>query len=137
MQIRLPQIAAALLILSCFFACEKKDNPVQATETELKVRHKWDFEKFVYNENFGGTAATDTTLALPGEYAEFRDDNKVYAYSPAIGNDTSSYSIIGTTAIVIDSDTFQIRTLTATQFVIFSRFVYGSDFEEEEIHLRR
>ena len=122
-----------LVILLVFFfaACKKKQVTLTTAE---KVQGTWHLQTDIYHQHVGGVDYSDTTLGN-GATIEFRSDNK--AYSDFQGQkDTAVYTLTGNTQITLNgTDTYDIKTLTSNQFVLYSKKTQGADYFEETITL--
>ena len=127
-----------LIVLFTFYlgGCKKKDKQPQTTME--KIQGKWTLQNETDNEHTGGQ---DNITNMPGgnsDVVEFRNDGKVY--SDVFGTkDTSAYSLQGDTQIILDGiQTFDIKTLTSTSFIIYSKETFSADdYEEITIALKR
>ncbi len=116
-------IAAIAAIL--FSGCSKDDAPVDPVLNNLQK--KWNFHVEFYHENYFGVEYRDTTYALPGAYADFRTDNKVYT-KIYINLDTFSYSLLNNNKLIISKagpipflDTLSISVLNETDLQLYSK----------------
>lgn len=99
-----------------FTAC-KKDKEKTTAE---KVLGKWTSINSVENDFYNNTPHVTTYPAAAGDYADFRNDGKVYS-KDGVDLDTSSYSITTDNKIIIESETLEIKTLTDNQFVLYNK----------------
>jgi hypothetical protein len=99
-----------------FTAC-KKDKEKTTAE---KVQAKWTLNVIAANDFYNNTAHPFNFNGLAGDYIDFRTDNKAYE---RIGGslDTVGYSISSDSKIVYDGDTYDIKTLTENQFIIYNK----------------
>lgn len=120
---------------SMLFSC-KKDDPNKTIIEAL--RHRWTFQKEYHHENYSGIDTRDTLIGVPGEYADFRSDNKLY-YSVNGQVDTSTYSLVPGYSIeliynkngLIIKDTAQIILLDdANLQLYFKKFDPAPDYYE-------
>lgn len=102
------KIATALLLATVFFTACKKDD-VQTTAN--KIQNKWAFQSST-EKDFTVNPPSTTTYTYPGVFAEFTSNGKIYI-SGTLGADTSSYTVLNDSYILIDGDSNQIVTLTA------------------------
>lgn len=128
-----------LLISMGFIACKKESsNPTPKTTLE-KIAGKWKLQSSVVDNFYSGTSHIITYTGTAADYADFRNDGKVYSFVD--GNyDTSAYGIISDTKMWIDSSstTFDIQTLTDTDFKIYRKEIYGpGDYHESTTNLKR
>jgi hypothetical protein len=127
--------AVAAIVSISFSACKK--DKAEATTTQ-KIQTKWNFEsEFYHSVQPGLPEYRDTLVGLVGEYADFRTDNKVYSYIDGY-YDTTTYSIVGDTKIVIDGDTNTIQTLNESKFTIYRKDITSTaDYTELTINLKK
>ncbi len=127
-------INSLLLVCSLtffFIACKKKETTQTTAEKVIGV---WQLQSDIYHQNVGGVDHSDTTLGM-GSTIEFRSDSKVYSDFQG-QRDTSVYYITGNTQITINGiGTYDIKTLTANQFVLYIKKTQGADIYEETISL--
>ena len=118
------------------FASCKKDDPTPTTTQ--RVQGVWKLDQVIsYYQFTGFPAARDTTFGLATDYVDFRTDNKVYSFVDG-QYDTSTYAIISDNALLLDGDTTNIQTLTATNFNLFSSdYVNSTNFSEVTIKLKK
>lgn len=118
-----------------FTAC-KKDKEKTTAE---KIQTTWNVNSYVFNDFYSNTAHPFSITGVAGDYVEFRADGK--AYSKFGGSkDTVAYSISGDNKIVFDSETYDIKTLTDNQFVMYSKLVTSttpSEYEETTLTLSK
>ena len=105
---------------SVFTACKKTETTTQTTAQ--KVLGKWTFVSAVGSQTYQGTTTPSSHTGVAGDYVDFRTDGKVYIYNGG-DRDTSNYKIISDNLIKVDSDTAQIKTLTTSSFVVYSKTV--------------
>ena len=116
-----------------FTAC-KKDKEKTTSE---KVLGKWSVTNTVDNSFYNNTAHVTTRAGLAADYADFRSDGKLYS-KDGIYLDTVAYSITVDNKIILDGETFDIRTLTDNQFVLYNKYVYPntpSNYDETTLTL--
>ena len=88
----------------------------------------------IYHENVGGVDYSDTTRGM-GTTLEFRTSGKVY-YDFLGQQDSSDYIINSDSVLtIVDVDTYDIKTLTNNQFVLFTKATDSSGTYEETINL--
>ena len=113
-----------LLTITLFTACKKDKDNKPAQTTLQKIQHKWNFISSIDYNYVGMTtnlSSIDTlAIGMPGEYIDFRIDNKVYSFITGT-YDTASYSVLDDARISVDTDTLFISTLNDNAFtLIFS-----------------
>ncbi len=120
-----------ILLVFIFAACKKKQVTLTTAE---KVQGTWQLQNDIYHQHVGGVDYSDTTLGN-GATIEFRSDNK--AYSDFQGQkDTAVYTLTGDTQITLNgTDIYDIKTLTSSSFVLYSKKTQGADYYEETISL--
>jgi hypothetical protein len=131
-------MAVATAIMLCFTACKK--NNEQTPQTVLqKIQAKWHVQSIYQNDHFSGTDHIQNSTGGPGDYIEFRGDGMVY--SSVFGfTDTSTYVLSGDTKILLNGSggaVYDIKTLTANNFVLYEYDVSGPDFLEEKITMTK
>src|SRR4051812_46669129 len=101
-------LAAVVMVVSC-----DKNNDKPANNTLSKIQAKWKVNNVKFEE--GGEDSTYTGVAT--DYMDFRTDGKVYT-NLANEKDTSAYSLVNDTKLVVDGDTLAIKQLSSSQFVL-------------------
>ena len=129
----LPLIAICAILTVFITSCSKDSNNKPASERILGV---WKLDKVIYHDYIGGVNTGDTTIGTPDDKIDFRSDGKVYTYTQGI-YDTSAYSVASETKITIDSETFDIETLTDNALTLHDREDSGDDYSEERDYLVR
>jgi hypothetical protein len=111
-------------------ACNKSgDKP--ALTTQEKILGKWKVNTIVEEESISGTPQTSTYNGLPDDYIDFREDGKVY-YNTFGGLDTFTYRVVNDQFLIQDVvDTFEILTLTSSNFTEYHRS-FGSSYKYTE-----
>lgn len=110
------KIAACLLVSIILFTACKKSDDKQVLTTQEKILGKWKVSTIIEEESISGTPQTDTYNGLSTDSVDFREDGKVY-YNTFGGLDTFTYHILNDQYLVQGvSDTFEIITLTTTNF---------------------
>jgi len=123
-------IASALL----FAACKKNNDKISSPS----LVGKWSLvnENIIDVEN-GIGVDTINYPGNPADYVDFRSDHKVYSFVASI-SDTSAYEILNNNKVVIDIDTFDIQSLTATSASLYSKvFDDDSTYSKITINLER
>ena len=128
--------AAAFIV---FLAACKKNNDNK--NNSASIIGKWSKVNEIdwYSSLTGTSLEKDTTVAQPGEYADFRNDGKVYGYYwdfTGFERDTATYTVNGTT-LYLDygggadgRDTFQIQTLTSNKLMLYQKYNDGTYIDE-------
>ncbi|MFT3910053.1 MAG: hypothetical protein QM737_11545 [Ferruginibacter sp.] len=131
-----PLIVLGLFII-CFSACKKNNDtqpqPVVPTDTTTqpqtiaqRMQHKWYYEHeddTTFNAA-GGVLNAVTLYGTPGDYFDYRADNKryIYQYLPSAPHyDTTAYVILNDSTFVFGYDTARITVLTDTRFEYWFR----------------
>lgn len=128
-------LSAAALTAVLFSACKKDDNN-DADSVNDRIRAKWDLNSITSDDYFGGDHNRDTTTFTGAEYVEFRSDNRVVA-NFGIGTDTSAYTVLDNSRIIIDTDTFSIATLNNNSLVLYQKDIAGANYFEQTINLSK
>jgi hypothetical protein len=137
-----------LLILALgsglFVSCKKEepkpsDNTTPMTTTQ-KIQQKWNLSSVIDIEYIGSSTTIDNidtlVLGAPGDYADFRADNKVYI-SVTGEFDTLPYSILSDSKIVFDDQLFDISKLTTSQFEMKFSERIDTPYYDEIINFKR
>ena len=109
--------SSILLVVSC-----KKEAASAPPTTQEKVLGKWKIQSVVDNFYYSGSAHI---LAYPigaTDYADFRNDGKIYFYE--FGNyDTTGYGIISDTKLWLDTpaDIYDIQALTNSAMKLYQK----------------
>ena len=127
------QIASVVLLAAFALASCKKD---KEKTTQEKILGKWNIASIVDNDFYSGASHINTYTGVSSDYLEFRSDGTVFVSFSGITN-TSHYGLIGDTKIWIESDNYDIKTLTDNQFSLYSRDDFGADYYESTMNLRR
>ena len=108
-----------VLMTSC-----KKDN-------ETKITGTWDLET-VTTKYYESGALVDTEVESGvGTTLNFKSDGELVITTP-IGTQSFDYTVDGD-EITIDGETAEIRTLTSSSLVIYSKEVWGGPGDYDEI----
>ena len=133
-------IAAALLLM---LSCDKSTNVVDPPpgETALsvtiqRVRHLWDFDRFVNNETLGSQVFLDTIKGLPGDYLQFAADNRAFSFWDGV-HDTVTYQVLDKSHLKYGGDTFVIQTLTNAEFILHRSGSTDSSSFEHTLYLSK
>ena len=133
-------LPAALLFtaVTTFVVSCKKENTKPRTTLE-KITGKWKLQSSVTDHFYAGTSHITTYIGTTADYADFRNDNKVYSFVNS-SYDTSAYGIISETKIWIDdpSVVFEIQTLTDTDLKLYMKMIYSaSEYDESRLEFNR
>ena len=127
-------------VFACIFSSCKKDKAKEATTAE-KVQYKWSIVSIV--DHYHSATDGDDTQTSPGttdDYINFGSDRNVITHFLG-ADDTEVYSITSDTQITIGSgsgaEIYTIKTLTASQFVLYTKETDGGDYEEITINLKK
>jgi hypothetical protein len=128
---RFLQLVIVLLAGSMLLGCQKNKDE-DFSELKQRLQGKWNFINYVTNQYYGNSNHLNTVSASPGDYMEFQPDGKINLVlfgSP----DTSTYSIPANNKILIDyTDNFDIKTLTETELVLYSKQSYSAESYYEQ-----
>ncbi len=136
------KIVSATAIAAIIFVSCKKDDPTPAPlTTQQQVQGIWTFEKSIDHSFNSGISVRDTTIGVPGEYLDFRADNKVYSYIDT-DYDTASYSILNNNKVILNynfgyQDTLDIQALTSNRFQLYGKETFGADYYEFTLFLKK
>jgi hypothetical protein len=110
-------IAAVVMAASC-----DKNNDKPANNTLSKIQANWK----VGSLHFTAGDEDSTYTGIATDYVDFRTDGKVYS-NIANEKDTSLYSLVNDTKLVVDGDTAVIKQLSSSQFVFEATQVIERD----------
>jgi hypothetical protein len=132
----LSAIFISLLIGFSFSSCKKTDDKKDKTTAE-KIQGTWHLDTDIYHDFFDNEHYYDTTTGGPNDIIEFRSDGKVYLNIDG-ETDTTVYEISGESKLIIAGNvSYDIKTLTETLLVMYSKQIVGSDYTEETMTLKR
>ena len=100
-------IAAMVMVVSC-----DKNNNKPANNTLSKIQAKWKVNAVKFDYSDGDSTYT----GVAADYMDFRTDGKVYT-NIANEKDTTIYSLVNDTKLLIDGDTTVIKQLSSNQFM--------------------
>ena len=131
-------MAGAVIFTSC-----KKSNDSTAATTQQKITAKWGVASTIDKEFHFGVTNTINYTGLAADYVDFRNDGKVYTYINSSYGDTAVYTILDDSHVRFfypthsDADTFEIKTLTESSLVLYSKQVLGADYTETTANLKK
>ena len=130
-------IAAATILICSMPGCKKSSDTQQPPQTTLqKIQAKWFLATDVYNDHYSGTDHIVTQLGA-NDYVEFKTDGNVFS-SVSGSTNTTTYSLISDTKLKVDTDIYDIKTLTSNSFILYIKTLYsGSDYDEETITFKK
>lgn len=123
-------IASVLIFAACKKNNDKPSSPSLVGKWSLVSENIIDVENGIGVDtiNYTGNAA---------DYVDFRSDHYVYSSVASI-TDTSAYQILNNNKVVIDIDTFDIQSLTATAASLYSKvFDDDSTYSKITLNLKR
>jgi hypothetical protein len=134
---RFLQLVIVLLASTMFLGCQKNKDE-DYSELKQRLQGKWNFINYVTNQYYGNSNHLSTVSASPGDYMEFQPEGKIYLVLFG-SSDTSSYTIPANNKILIDyTDNFDIKTLTESELVLYSKQVYsGESYYEQTFTLHK
>ena len=123
-------LLTALLFAACKKNTDKPSSPV--------LQGKWGIvNEAVLDVENGTTVYTDNYTGVAADYIDFRSDNKVYSLVDG-GMDTSAYKMLSNNRVLIDIDTLDILSLTASAANLHSKVYTGvNSYEELTVNLKR
>jgi hypothetical protein len=123
-------IASVVMLSLVVFACNKKDKdnndntPVpeeQGSTPKELIIGRWQMVKDSIHSNYFGK---DTTIQYPYRTTDtliFATNGKVYDYEPEDNYlDSSTYSFIGDSTIVMWEDTFSVRSVSTHNLLLYN-----------------
>ena len=125
-------------IMHCV-SCKKESSTPTPKSAQEKLSGKWKLQSSVFNDFYSGTSHTSTYTGTAADYADFRNDGKVYSF---VNNnyDTSAFGLISATKMYIDtfSNAFDIQTLTETNLKIYRKEIFtAGDYSESTVNFTR
>lgn len=132
-------LSIVLLISMAFIACKKEGPTTTSKSTLEKISGKWKLLSSVQNSFYSGTSHITTYNGTAADYADFRNDYKVYSF---VNNayDTSAFGLISETKMYIDtySESFEIQKLTDGELKLYRKEIFSSgDYDESTINFAR
>jgi hypothetical protein len=115
----------AFAAIALFSACKKKDVVVAKTTAE-KVLGKWNLSSYVDNSYYSSQNHLTTYTGLAGDYTDFRADGKAYSLFQN-SRDTVAYNVASDTKITVDGESYDIKTLTDNQFILYTKSLSPSN----------
>jgi hypothetical protein len=131
----LKTISMVMVLAAITFASCKKD---KEKTTQEKIVGRWKIESLVVNDMTSGTLTTNTYTGTAADFIEFRNDGT--ANTSVDGTtDNMAWGIISDAKVWMDSpsDIYDIKVLTDTKLVIYSKETYGADYYEVSINLKK
>lgn len=125
---------SALLTALLFAACKKNtDKP-----SSPSLQGKWGIvNESILDVEDGTTVYTDSYTGVAADYIDFRSDNKVYSLVDG-SMDTSAYKMLSNNRVLIDIDTLDIPSLTASAANLHSKvYTDVNSYEELTVNLKR
>jgi hypothetical protein len=125
-------VLSVLALSALVYSCKKDDDKSNAE----KIVGKWSQTTLIENDHSNGVDHRDTTN-IPSGYntIEFTSNGKYYERGP-IYTDTAIYKVDGSNLIVqytgnANSDTLQIKTLTGSDLVLYTKDMdTNGDYDE-------
>lgn len=112
--------------MALFSACKKKD--VEKTTAE-KILGKWNLVTEIGNDYYNNTNHIINYSGTANDAIDFRADGKAYEGPNFITS--SPYSIVGDNKLLVAGFSFDIKTLTDAQLILFTkRLGTSTDFYE-------
>lgn len=134
-------LAAITIIFCCTISCKKNDSVDVPQTTLQKILAKWQIQTYVENDHWAGADHIKNSTGGSNDYVDFKTDGKVY--TSAFGyRDTTAYTVSGDTKIIMTPttgtpSTYDIKTLNSSTLILYSKEIYGADFLEETITLKK
>lgn len=128
-----------MFTISFVFACKKKvDKNNDNSATIEKLQSRWTFLNYTTNNYYSNSDHLNTISGTAGDYLEFVSGGRLYLRLLSF-TDTSTYSVISNNRIVFDNtDTFDIKTLTESQLVLYNKKVYPKgEYQEQTYNLQK
>jgi hypothetical protein len=131
------QITLILLVGFLVVGC-KKDAEVDHSELLRKLQGKWMVGSYFTNEHSSGADHNNPFPVSPGDFFEFAPGEKLQMRLFG-STETFNFAVVADNRITIDySDTFDIRTLTEQQLILYNKKVYSADsYKEQTFNLQK
>jgi hypothetical protein len=98
---------------------------------------KWNFVSYIKNHHRSGNDNIITTTASSGDYVNFFRDGKLLLRLLSF-EDNSTYTVLSNNKILFYGDTFDIKTIDATQFTLIKRDVVSTiEYYEETYNFQK
>jgi hypothetical protein len=122
----------AMAIAAVTFTACKKDNE------DSSLQHKWGVVNTHFKDVFNGqTTFEDNYTGVSADYVDFRADNLVYTYIDGL-YDTTSYQILANNKVMIDTETFDIQSLTSSNATLYEKTAASAaTYSEVTLNLKR
>ena len=125
--------ATAIVLIAAVSSSCKKDKQT----TAQKVQHNWTLVSETDNSHDVSGDNIDTTAGVQGDFINFNVNGTLTSQFDGAA-DNGIYILTSDTEISINGIAFTIKTLTATQFVLYFKQVLSStDYVETTINLKR
>ncbi len=136
-------ILISLVALTMVYACNDDNDPDTVDNTTLttteKIQNKWILESIWDNVYVGSSNTydyTDTIDMLPGDYMDFRSDDKLYMKIEG-DFDTTDYLVIDDQTMSVGTELFEISYLSSSEFVLTFYERTDTPFYDNVVSLRR
>ncbi len=131
-------LTVLLLVITVMLGISCKKENITPKTTQEKILGKWKIQSVSENYFFSGMPHVNTFSGV-GEYADFRNDGKVYSFSRN-NYDTAAYGIISDTKMWIDlsTDIFTIQTLTDAELKLYLKEdIAAGEYTETTLQLNK
>ncbi|MEO6683797.1 MAG: hypothetical protein ABIN48_13325 [Ginsengibacter sp.] len=125
-------ILSFVIIISIMISsCEKN-------KVKLSLQGKWEIVNISIVEVENGVKIYEENyLGKPGDYIDFRSDNKVYSEVDGV-EDVGNYTLLKDNKVIVEGDTLEIRSLTKSSVTLFLKsYTNSTSFDESTINLIR
>jgi hypothetical protein len=130
---------AAFVISTTYFlsACSKNSvdtNAAEISRIKTLLTAKWMFVNYTTNHHYANNDNLNITSASLGDYMSFTGDNKLILRLLNF-DDVSTYSVLPNNRIILYGVyAFDIKTLSATQLVLYQKNVVSTEDYYEETY---
>lgn len=101
------------------------------------MQHNWTVVNEIDNSHDASGDNIDTIAGVSGDFINF-NSNGTFTSQFDGSTDNGTYSLISDTQISLNGQTFTIKTLTDTQFVLYGKDVISAtEYDESTINLKR
>ena len=139
MKILCKYLIFVFFVIIALISCKKKNTDDAAYNAAIaKLVGKWNFVNSVTNQYHTNADHITTVPGSSGDHMDFTSNGRVNL-SLFSNRDTSKYTLIGDRKLVFDDvDNFDLKTLTATELVLYRKIVYSaSAYKEETYNLKK
>ncbi|MDB5253425.1 MAG: hypothetical protein JWP27_2594 [Flaviaesturariibacter sp.] len=122
----------AMAVAAISFTACKKD------KDDSSLQHRWSVVNTHFKDVFNGaTTFEDNYNGVSADYVDFRGDNRVYTYIDGT-YDTANYQMLADNKVMIDTETFDIQSLTSSNATLYQKTsTSATTYSEVSLNLKR